>query len=151
MRDPRRLKAYQLADELVMTVYQKTNSFPKDEIFGLRSQVKRAAVSIPSNIVEGCSRINKNDYTSVKSTIKCRKDEKDFKMILMKNIAVRYNIGQEILNKKRSKGTRREAVAFFHKHSGPERIRVAPAALHPFQTSLLHEISAIFTGILRLT
>ncbi len=71
----------------------------------------------------------------------------------MENIAVRYNIGQEIFNKKRSKETRREAVAFFHKHkhSGPERIRVAPAALHPSQSSLLHEISAIFTGILRLT
>ncbi|MFA6534004.1 MAG: four helix bundle protein [Patescibacteria group bacterium] len=42
--------------ELTKEIYRLTKSFPKDEIFGITSQIKRAAVSIPSNIAEGCER-----------------------------------------------------------------------------------------------
>ncbi|MEN8128113.1 MAG: four helix bundle protein [Planctomycetota bacterium] len=56
MRNYRNLKAFQLADELVLMVYTATKRFPKDELFGLTSQLRRAVVSIPSNIVEGASR-----------------------------------------------------------------------------------------------
>ena len=51
-----RLLAWQEAMRLVKLIYNLTLSFPKDEIFGLTSQVKRAAVSIPSNIAEGAAR-----------------------------------------------------------------------------------------------
>jgi four helix bundle protein len=56
MRNYKDLKAFQLADELVLMVYKITKCFPKDELFGLTSQLRRAAVSTPSNIVEGASR-----------------------------------------------------------------------------------------------
>lgn len=62
MRNPNDLKIFALADRLVLDVYHKTSSFPNDEIFGLRSQIRRAAVSIPSNIVEGCSRTTDRDF-----------------------------------------------------------------------------------------
>lgn len=62
MRDPKRLKVFQLADELAVAVYEATKGFPKDEWFGLRSQIRRAAVSIPSNIVEGCARSSEKEY-----------------------------------------------------------------------------------------
>lgn len=62
MRDHRRLRAYELADELALRTYRVTRGFPSEERFGLVSQMRRAAVSTASNIVEGCGRSSNADY-----------------------------------------------------------------------------------------
>jgi len=62
MRDHTRLRAFELADEIVFLVYRVTRKFPKEEIYGLISQMRRAAVSVPSNIVEGCARESQAEY-----------------------------------------------------------------------------------------
>lgn len=62
MRDHTKLRAYQLADELAVQVYDATTAFPKSETYGLTSQMRRAAVSVPSNIVEGCARESQVEY-----------------------------------------------------------------------------------------
>ena len=51
-----------MADELAFLIYQVTRDFPKDEIYGLTSQIRRATVSVPSNIVEGCARESQSEY-----------------------------------------------------------------------------------------
>ena len=62
MRDYKNIKAYQLANSLVIDIYKVTKNFPKEEIYGLASQIRRAVVSVPSNIAEGASRQHKKDY-----------------------------------------------------------------------------------------
>ncbi len=62
MRNHAKLRAFELADELVIMIYRATKGFPKEEVYGLRSQMRRAAVSVPSNIVEGCARESQVEY-----------------------------------------------------------------------------------------
>jgi four helix bundle protein len=62
IRDHRKLDAFVLADEMAVRVYQATRDFPASELYGLRSQLRRAAVSVATNIVEGCSRESDRDF-----------------------------------------------------------------------------------------
>src|SRR5438094_8886076 len=62
MRDYTKIEAWRLADDLTVAVYERTRSFPKEEIYGLTSQLRRAFYSVPANTVEGASRESKKDY-----------------------------------------------------------------------------------------
>ena len=55
------MEVWKLAMELVFKIYRLTEKFPKDEMFGLTSQIRRCAVSIPSNIAEGCGRFSNKE------------------------------------------------------------------------------------------
>jgi len=61
-RDFKKIKAWQHADNLAITIYHQTKDFPKEEIYGITSQLRRAAVSVAANIAEGAARGHKKEY-----------------------------------------------------------------------------------------
>lgn|SRR5512138_3452238 len=62
MKDFKSLIVWQKAHELVKFVYSETKSFPKEEQYGITSQIRRAAVSIPTNIAEGCGKHTEKEF-----------------------------------------------------------------------------------------
>lgn len=63
MANYKKLVCWQKADKLAVLVYKLTCKFPKDEIFGITSQLRRASLSVPVNIVEGFNRKSKKDLS----------------------------------------------------------------------------------------
>ena len=61
-RDFRKIKAWQMADDLAVKIYELSKSFPKEEVYGLTSQLRRAMSSVPANIAEGSSRNYRKEY-----------------------------------------------------------------------------------------
>ena len=65
MQDYKSLKVWEKAHQLVLDIYKATNNFPKEELFGLVSQLRRASVSIPTNIAEGSSRKKQKGFSAL--------------------------------------------------------------------------------------
>ncbi|MFV7236695.1 MULTISPECIES: four helix bundle protein [Flavobacterium] len=80
------LKVWQKAIELVTETYLKTTSFPKEEIYGLTSQIRRCAVSIPSNIAEGCGRKTNKDFSNFLGISLGSAFEFETQLIICKNL-----------------------------------------------------------------
>jgi four helix bundle protein len=57
----KKLVVWQKADDLAFRIYITTKSFPKDELYGITSQLRRAALSVPTNLVEGSGRQSRNE------------------------------------------------------------------------------------------
>jgi four helix bundle protein len=62
MRNFHNIRASQKSDDLAVAIYEATRSFPKEEVYALTSQIRRAAYSVPANIAEGASRSSQKDY-----------------------------------------------------------------------------------------
>ncbi|MGD9780538.1 MAG: four helix bundle protein [Kiritimatiellia bacterium] len=62
MRNYNNILAWQKADDLVVAIYEATRAFPKEEVYALTSQIRRAAYSVPANVAEGASRNSQKDY-----------------------------------------------------------------------------------------
>jgi four helix bundle protein len=56
MKDFKQIKVWQKAHHLTLEIYKATQAFPKEELYGLTSQIRRASYSVPANIAEGCGR-----------------------------------------------------------------------------------------------
>jgi len=80
------LKVWQKAIELVTNTYLKTQNFPKEEVFGLTSQIRRCAISIPSNIAEGCGRNTDKDFNNFLGIYLGSAFEFETQLIICKNL-----------------------------------------------------------------
>ena len=78
----KQLKVWQKGIDLVIKVYKITECFPKSEMYGLFSQLRRCAVSIPSNIAEGSSRNNPKEFTQFLYIAQGSLSELDTQLIL---------------------------------------------------------------------
>ncbi|MCL2101264.1 MAG: four helix bundle protein [Fibromonadales bacterium] len=83
---PKDLNVWKEAMNLAKQVYLETKNFPKEEVYGLTSQIRRAAVSVPSNIAEGNGRKHKKEYINFLSIANGSLMELETQLILSQNI-----------------------------------------------------------------
>lgn len=86
MKDYRKFVVWQKAHQLTLDVYQVVADFPKDELYGLVSQVKRSAASIPTNIAEGCGRDSEPDFRRFLIMAFGSANELEYQIILSKDL-----------------------------------------------------------------
>ncbi|MCT2562968.1 four helix bundle protein [Chryseobacterium herbae] len=86
MANFKELLVWQKSIDFVTEIYKITGSFPKDEMYGLISQIRRASVSIPSNIAEGNSRRSKPDYLQFLKIARGSCAEVETQLIISKNL-----------------------------------------------------------------
>lgn len=86
MRDYKKYKVWELGHEVTLEVYRLTKTFPKDENFGITSQMRRAAYSIPSNISEGCGRESDAEFKRFLAIARGSASELEYFTILAKDL-----------------------------------------------------------------
>ena len=86
MKDFRTLMVWQKAHDLTLIVYKETSSFPRDELFGLTSQIRRASSSIGANIAEGCGRNSDGDLSRFLQIAFGSANELDCHLILARDL-----------------------------------------------------------------
>lgn len=80
------LKAWQEAMELVKMIYESSSSFPESENYGLKSQMRRAAVSIPSNIAEGAARTGTKEFLQYLSISRGSLSEVETQLLIARSL-----------------------------------------------------------------
>ena len=86
MKTHKDLDVWKKAIIFVTSIYNSTSSFPKEELFGLTSQIRRSAVSIPSNIAEGAARNHNNEYRQFLYIALASAAELDTQIIISNNL-----------------------------------------------------------------
>jgi len=99
MQDFKKLSTWQKAHYLAIQVYKATESFPKEELYGLTSQIRRACVSIPSNIAEGCGRQGNADFARFIQISQGSASELEYQLLLAHDLNYLDDDGYEILDK----------------------------------------------------
>ncbi|MGB9075157.1 MAG: four helix bundle protein [Terriglobales bacterium] len=86
MKDFKELRVWSKAHELTVFIYNLTRAFPKDEIYGLTSQVRRSAASIGANIAEGCGRRSDGEMTRFLQIARGSASETEYHLLLAKDL-----------------------------------------------------------------
>ena len=86
MQDFRNLKVWEKAHKFTLKIYDKTSSFPKEEMYSLTSQVRRATYSISANIAEGCGRHTKRELIRFLQIAMGSASEVEYFLLLAKDL-----------------------------------------------------------------
>lgn len=86
MRDFRDLKVWQKAHLLALAVYKATKKFPKDELYGLTSQLRRSAASVATNIAEGCGRSGEAEFARFLHIAMGSASEAEYQLLLARDL-----------------------------------------------------------------
>lgn len=100
MRDFHSLDIWKKSHELTLDVYRVTENFPKNEIFALTSQVRRAAYSIPMNIAEGCGRKSEAEFCQFLNISSGSASELEYQMLLAHDLGYLDSMVFQQLNEK---------------------------------------------------
>jgi four helix bundle protein len=85
MQDFKKLSVWVKAHQLTLRVYEVTDAFPRDELFGLTQQMRRSASSIPPNIAEGCGRGSSADFARLLQMAMGSASELEYQLILARD------------------------------------------------------------------
>ncbi len=88
MRDFKNLAVWQKAHQLTLDMYRVTSTFPRDEIFGITSQIRRASASIGANIAEGCGRDTQADFNRFLTMAMGSASELESHLLLAKDLGL---------------------------------------------------------------
>src|SRR4051794_7820520 len=86
MQDYRNLKVWEKAHQLTLVIYKVTTQFPKEELYGLTSQVRRACSSIPANVAEGCGRNSDAELARFLQIAMGSASELDYHLLLARDL-----------------------------------------------------------------
>jgi len=102
MKDFKELKVWSKAHELTLAVYGLTRAFPRDEMYGLTSQLRRSAASIGANIAEGCGRRSDGEFARFLQIARGSASETEYHLLLAKDLRFMpekdYEIAEKQLN-----------------------------------------------------
>lgn len=86
MQNYKDLKVWEKSHHFTLKIYEATKKFPKDELYALTSQLRRASSSIPANIAEGCGKMTKQDFAKYLNISLGSSNESEYFIILSKDL-----------------------------------------------------------------
>ncbi len=86
MKDFRQLQVWEKSYQLALAVYKATKEFPKEELYGLTSQIRRSSMSIPTNVAEGCGRNTDPDFARFLQIAMGSASETEYQLLLARDL-----------------------------------------------------------------
>lgn len=98
MKDFRQLKVWEKSHLLALAIYRATKEFPKEELYGLTSQIRRASMSIPTNIAEGCGRNTDAEFARFLQIAMGSASETEYQLLLSHDLGFLDKLRYDQLN-----------------------------------------------------